>query len=121
MRLIPKLSPQDGQRRAALKRQLKRHEAVIGGQLFGPIPEGHHREFFCLDARTWVWHEEWEENGHRQSVTTHYNIRPEGILKQQGDQYRRLTKQETHNLCRAAELYKRRMDAEYYQLLSAAK
>ena len=51
-------------RRAELYRNLIRHEAKIGGILFGLVPEGGRREFFCLDARTWVWHEEWiDENG----------------------------------------------------------
>ena len=41
------------------ERELITLESEIGSQLFGPIPEGHRREFFCLDEKTWIWHEEW--------------------------------------------------------------
>jgi len=120
MKLLPKISPRnDDQRQTELVQQLKRKEAKIGGQLFGPIPKGHRREFFCLDARTWVWHEEWLQDGQRQSVTTHYNVRPEGILKQQGGHYRRLTEQEAYNLYRAVTLYRQRTHAEYQRMLAA--
>ena len=40
------------------ERQLIELESEIGRELFGPIPAGHQRDFFCLDAHTWVWHEE---------------------------------------------------------------
>ncbi len=32
-----------------LYNDLIRHEAKIGGTIFGPVPKGHRREFFCLD------------------------------------------------------------------------
>ena len=57
---------QHADRKAALYRNLIRHEAKIGGQLFGPVPKDGRREFFCLDRHTWVWHEEWvDANGDR--------------------------------------------------------
>ncbi len=42
-------------RRIKLERDLLRHEAKIGGELFGPLPQGGRREFFCLDEYTWIW------------------------------------------------------------------
>ena len=51
------------QKRADIYRALLHYEAKIGGEIFGPVPQGTRREFFCLDERTWVWHEEWTD-GH---------------------------------------------------------
>jgi hypothetical protein len=47
------------QKQADEYRKLIRREAKIGGTIFGPVPAGHRREFFCLDEHSWVWHEEW--------------------------------------------------------------
>lgn len=121
---MPKLFPQqshDDQQQSDFTRSLMRYEAQIGGDLFGPVPKGRRREFFCLDDRTWVWHEEWTANGQRQSVTTRYEIRPNGILKtQNGQGYQRLSREESRNLYRATELYRQRIGAEYQRLLQAA-
>jgi len=121
--LLPKLFQHaDNQRRDDSRtRELIRREAEIGGRLFGPVPEGHERQFFCLDAHTWVWHESWQENGKQRSVTTRYEVRPNGVLKiQDGQGYQRLSRTEARNLYQATELYRQRVGAEYQQLLRAA-
>ncbi|MDQ3158893.1 MAG: hypothetical protein M3P98_02030 [bacterium] len=99
-----------------LKRKLMLHEAQVGGKLFGPIPEGHTREFFCLDSRTWVWHEEWkDQNGRQQIMTTRYDVRPDGVLKSQnGNHYKQLDVIEVKRLIEAANLYKEAVDQEVY-------
>lgn len=33
------------------ERELIQRESTIGRELFGPVPEGHRREFFCLDEK----------------------------------------------------------------------
>src|SRR5579884_2440980 len=72
------------QRRAEVERALLHYVARIGGEVFGPIPKGRRREFFCLDPRTWVWHEEWkDEHGKWRTMTTRYDVRPTGIVKSQ--------------------------------------
>lgn len=102
-------------REAELYRNLIRHEARIGGQVFGPIPAGHRREFFCLDEHTWVWHEEWrDEKGQQQVRTTRYDIRPDGVLKAQGGQYQRLSTDEARRLRQAVQLYMSRVKNEIY-------
>ena len=101
-------------RYASIYRKLIRHEAGIGSQLFGPIPEGHRREFFCLDEHTWVWHEEWFDNGRQKSLTTRYDVRPNGIYKVQHGQYRPVTKLEGRRLIAAAKLYRARVYNEIY-------
>lgn len=110
------VSQKHEERRAELYRNLIRHEAKIGGQLFGEVPKDHRREFFCLDERTWIWHEEWlDEKGLRLSKTTRYDIRPDGILKaQDGQPYQKVSLEETKNLYQAALLYKKRMFEEMY-------
>lgn len=103
-------------RQDELYRDLLRHEARIGGKLFGSVPKNHRREFFCLDERTWIWHEEWTDNkGGQQVRTTRYDVRPDGILKaQNGQPYKMISLDEAKNLKRAAHLYWNRVENELY-------
>ncbi|MES2971099.1 MAG: hypothetical protein V4702_02135 [Patescibacteria group bacterium] len=106
-------------RDAELYRNLIRHEAKIGGQVFGPVPAGVRREFFCLDEHTWVWHEEWRDAKGQQCVrTTRYDVRPDGILKAQGGQYQRLNAREAGRLGQAVEIYMSRVKNEMYANLA---
>ncbi len=108
------------QRHADLYRNLIRHEARIGGNVFGPIPKGHRREFFCLDEHTWVWHEEWKDaKGQQQIRTTRYDVRPDGILKSQNGHYQKVANQEAWRLRQAALLYIDRVNREMYNGLIA--
>jgi len=112
-------SQKDAQRQAELYRNLIRHEAKIGGTLFGPVPNGGRREFFCLDEHTWVWHEEWvDQNGQHQAVTTRYDVRPNGILKSQNGQYKQLTRAEAVNLRNAALMYENKVNDELYSFVA---
>ncbi len=97
-------------------RSLIKQEAKIGGQLFGHVPKGHRRDFFCLDSKTWVWYEGWTDaNGQEQSVTTRYEIRPTGVVKvQDGQQYHYVRGQELQNLLQAARVYYQRVTEEVY-------
>ena len=105
------------ERRAKLYRDLLRHEAKIGGQLFGPVQPGGRREFFCLDERTWIWHEEWKDkSGNQQSRTTRYDVRPDIIVKaQDGKVYQRVSDDEALRLREAMHNYVRRVNSELYQ------
>ncbi len=114
------LGDRAAQRRADLYRNLIRHEAKIGGQVFGPVPAGHRREFFCLDDHTWVWHEEWQDEYRQQHVrTTRYDMRPDGILKAQNGHYQRVTAGEAIRLGKAIDLYLDRVNREMYNGLIA--
>lgn len=112
----------EAQRRADLHRALLHYEARLGGELFGPIPQGGRREFFCLDERTWVWHEEWvDTNGKRQVMTTRYDVRPNIVLKSQGaHSYQALTQDEARNLYHAIQLYQGRVGTELRRLAQMA-
>lgn len=108
----------DEQRKADIYRSILHHEARLGGQLFGPIPKGVRREFFCLDEHTWVWHEEWKDaNGKYQTVTTRYDVRPSGIVKSQGNHaYQALSMEEAANLHRAIRLYGQTVRPELHRM-----
>ncbi len=109
------VAQKQAERRADLYRKLLRHEARIGGQLFGPVRPGGRREFFCLDEHTWVWHEEWvDQTGQRQIKTTRYDVRPDVILKSQNGQYQKVSGQELDRLVDATQLYRDRVKAELY-------
>ena len=103
-------------RQAEKYRDMIRKEARLGGELFGPIPKGHRREFFCLDEHTWIWHEEWLDiNGERQNRTTRYDVRNNVILKaQDGQPYQAVSKEETRNIYKAAVLYGQRVNKELH-------
>jgi hypothetical protein len=98
---------------------LIRYEAKIGGQLFGPVPDKHRREFFCLDEHTWVWHEEWPDKTgrNRKSITTRYDVRPNGVYKTMGGGvYYRIRSEEQENLYQAAKLYYQKVMPELEHL-----
>ena len=112
------LSRREEERQTELYRNLIRHEAKIGGQLFGPVPKNHRREFFCFDRRTWVWHEEWiDEKGNHKVKTTRYDIRPDTILKaQDGQPYHEASDEEVENLYQATQLYQEQVTRELYSI-----
>lgn len=104
------------QRTVTIK-DLIRREAVVGGRLFGPIPIGGDRKFFCLDEHSWVWYEEWTDKitGERKNLTTRYEVRPNGILKAQGDHpYHYVEAEEARHLIEAIKLYNRHVPIEVY-------
>ncbi|HRV75970.1 MAG: hypothetical protein H6799_02325 [Candidatus Nomurabacteria bacterium] len=101
----------------AKRKELIRLESEIGSKLFGQIPAGHRREFFCLDARTWVWHEEWSDNldGSKKIHTVRYEVRDNGILKSvNGQDYAWVAADEAENLAHAAVLYHQYVASQVY-------
>lgn len=94
------------EREDKLYNDLIRHEASIGGKLFGPVPEGRSREFFCLDENTWIWHEEWQgKNEINNSRTIRYELRPDSIVKVQDGKYHYLSKPEVSRFIDAVRAY----------------
>lgn len=99
-------------------RQLIKLESEIGKTLFGEIPKGHTRDFFCLDNDTWVWHEQWrDEDGRDKNQTIRYEVHPNGILKVEdgGKNYNFLKGQELMNLAVATRMYHERVMRELYK------
>lgn len=104
------------QKRSTIARNLLRREAQMGGKLFGPVPKGRKREFFCLDPNTWIWHEEWlDDSGERKVRTTRYDVRPNAILKaQNGGGFHLVGLEEARHLMSAVELYQEQANKELY-------
>ena len=100
------------------ERELLQLESEIGAQLFGEVPKGHRREFFCLDADTWIWYEEWIDplTKKREQTTTRYEVSDRGILKVlEGPRYSYLEGAELENLAMATKLYYERVAREVYK------
>ena len=99
------------------ERQLLRLESEIGSQLFGPVPAGHTRQFFCLDERTWIWHEEWlDVSRNWQSSTVRYEISERGVLKvQDGSRYTYIEGDELKNFALSIRMYYERVAREVYR------
>ncbi len=104
------------QRNQALEQKLLRHEAKIGGRLFGDVPAGGRREFFCLDEHTWVWHEEWtdRQTGERKVQATRYEVRPDRILRVRDGHYQPVSRKEADHLLQAARAYRDAVGQKLY-------
>lgn len=98
-------------------RDLLRQESSIGATLFGPIPKGRSREFFCLDESTWIWHEEWrDDKGVERQSTVRYEIHPNGILKvSDGPRYQFIKGTELENFAQATRVYYEETSKRIYQ------
>ena len=109
--------PKDHTFRKYSERELIQLESEIGAKLFGPIPAGSRREFFCLDDTTWIWHEEGvnAQTGRRETSTTRYELHENGILKvQEGSRYTFLEGAELENFAKATQLYSEQTSREIY-------
>jgi hypothetical protein len=101
----------------ARRREFLQREAQFGATLFGPIPDGIRRDFFCLDETTWVWHESWtDQNGDLQHVTTRYDIYPTTIVKSQNGRRMHMSVTELENFTRAVQAYYPLVAREVYGL-----
>ncbi|MNH49923.1 hypothetical protein D3C73_15190 [compost metagenome] len=98
-------------------RELIALESEIGGRLFGPVQKGGRREFFNLDPKTWIWHEEWlDQTGKKQQATIRYEVDDKGILKiSEGARYDYLEGDELNNLTIAIQMYYERVMREIYK------
>lgn len=120
--IVQKIVPRsEEEARAEALREAIHEEAKIGATVFGPIPNGVSREFFCLDENTWVWHEEWTDtSGKLQTMMTRYDIRPNGIFKaQNNNSYQPISRVETKNLLMAIHRYNQLVDEAIVPLLRA--
>jgi hypothetical protein len=92
-------------------------ESEIGSELFGEVPKGHRREFFCLDEKTWMWHEEWIDAKHKlKTHTIKYEVTDRGILKTQpGPRYSYLKGDELRNFSIATQMYYEQVARQVYK------
>lgn len=98
------------------ERQLLQLESDIGRELFGLLPKGHQREFFCLDEKTYIWYESYKDSdGKDTEITTRYEIQGDRILKAQpGARYSYIEGQELENLLKAIGMYYERVMRTVY-------
>ncbi len=123
MSILPKFLPRIYSQRAEdAQRRLIQFELQFGRNIFGPVPENHHRDFFCLDEYTWIWHEDWlDERGNRIVLSTRYILRPDGAIKSQnGKSYQKVDAQEFDHLYKAIKKYVSTVQNQYSQMLSPA-
>lgn len=100
------------------ERELLQLESEIGAKLFGEVPAGHRREFFCLDEKTWIWYEEWVDpkTKKRQQTTTRYEVHEKGILKvMEGARYMFIQGAELDNLVLATRMYYEQVARHVYK------
>lgn len=82
-------------------------ESRLGGAIFGPIPQGHRREFFHDRHNIWIWYEGWkDEKGDLRQFTVRYDVRVSGIYKKVASgKYLRLEGAELDNFVKATKAY----------------
>ena len=82
-------------------------ESALGRTVFGPIPEGHRREFFESRKNVWFWHESWvDTTGVIQEMTVRYEVRPTGVFKKAlGGKYTKIEGSELDNFRKATHAY----------------
>lgn len=93
-------------------------ESRLGSLVFGPIPEGHQREFFHDRDNVWIWYEGWrDERGYACEQTVRYEVRPSGVYKKMSaGQYLRLEGGELENFRRATHTYLALIKQHLYHL-----
>lgn len=107
---------QSSQKKATID-DLINAESNLGRTLFGPIPEGHRREFFQHKKNLWVWHESWrDQKGQHKELTVRYEVRPSGVFKKPlGGKYIELKGSELENFRRAVHVYAKLVKEKLYQ------
>ena len=82
-------------------------ESELGRTIFGPIPDGHHREFFKHKGNVWIWYEDFPDKfGKTNNMTIRYEVRPAGVYKKVGDgAYAKIEGEELENFRQAAKKY----------------
>ncbi len=82
-------------------------ESKLGSEIFGPVPEGHRREFFHDRNNVWIWHEGWVgDDAQPHQMTVRYEVRPTGVFKKiAAGKYFQLSGEELENFRLAAHAY----------------
>ncbi len=82
-------------------------ESKLGSALFGPIPEGHRREFFHDQNNIWIWHEDWQDGQQNsRQMTVRYEVRTSGVYKKvSAGKYFKLEGDELENFRKATHAY----------------
>ena len=92
-------------------------EANLGRTIFGPVPDGHQREFFEAHPNIWLWYESWTDpSGAPQSTTVRYEVQPSGVYKTPSNgNFSKLEGAELTNFCAAVRRYFELVKANLYR------
>lgn len=110
--------PKDRPLKKLTERELIQLESEVGTKLFGEVPIGHRREFFCLDETTWIWYEEGKNSktGKTERQTIRYEIHENGVLKvQEGARYSFIDDTELNNFVTATTMYYEQVARSVYK------
>ena len=101
------------------EKQLKSLEAEIGAAIFGPIAPNERRAFFNDNRESWFFHQEkTDAMRNKHSITLHYEVRPEGILRvsnQASMKCEMISGQELDNFIKATEIYYSHVMSKIYK------
>ncbi len=91
-------------------------ESKIGRTIFGPIPNGHQREFFMARSNVWIWHERYPASGNNLGeMTIRYEVRPDGVYKKAtGSGYIKIEGAELENFRKATKTYLELVKSKLY-------
>lgn len=104
-RLLKAIKPKE-KVKTVTRADLINAESALGRTLFGPIPTGHHREFFHDQKNVWIWYDSWEEKGEKRQNTIRYEVRKDGVFKKpSGKGYVKITGAELENFRKATHAY----------------
>ena len=94
-------------RRRPSRAELINAESKLGSTIFGPVPDGHRREFFHDRENVWIWHEDWlDHERHPRQLTVRYEVRPSGVFKKiSAGKYVELKGTELENFRQATKVY----------------
>lgn len=114
-----KVSKKEQMPQTLTTRELIQQESNLGQAIFGQLPPHVvRREFFNLDEKTWIWHEEVVgDTSANREVTTRYELQPRGVLKvQPGPRYSYLEGAELDNFYQATQAYYERVALHLYKI-----
>lgn len=90
-------------------------ESKLGRTIFGPIPNGHQREFFMAKSNVWIWHESYPSGSNLSEITIRYEVRPDGVYKKStGRSYIKIEGAELDNFRQAAKTYLELVKSKLY-------
>lgn len=91
------------------EKDLKAMESKIGAKIFGPVKPNERREFFNDNEKSWFFHQEiTDSNSKIHSVTLHYEVNPQGVLRISSNPNVKnefISGQELDNFVQAAKMY----------------
>lgn len=114
-KILPRVKPARKTQLKLTEADLINAESSLGGTIFGPIPNGHRREFFRFKSNTWIFHESWQKDGKKMETTITYQVKENGVFKSPlGMTYTQIKGAELDNFVAATREYLKLIKAKLY-------